>query len=502
MKYSRTLTIAMSIVVSITLVVPYANRSLAQQNQSQQLQLTSQQVRQLTARGREIRSVSRMIGEKNPGFESHLLFTKHWRTRLAASLNRFPEMRVNRNRLTQDLNGVEIANELTLPEQINLTGDTVILARNVRFQGRDVRIKGPHSLHIFAVDSIRTDEPGGSVTIDTSGSGRKEWLEAERSSRSAGFNGRAHQPFAFLNVKYDFRLLDNGSGENGADGASGQGGVGGSNGSDGSNGVNGSCFGYLGGSRGNNGTDGTDGGDGESGGNGANGADGQTITLDVGSPVGTTTYSLISKGGDGGYGGRGGDGGYGGIGGNGGNGGSGATCNSCKSLGNGGDGGDGGNGGNGGSAGRGGDGGNGGNGGNIVINYPGGFDWNRITIDNSGGAAGQAGQGGVAGQGGRAGTNGNGGSPGSLVSCAASPGIGGGAGDTGNPGATSGGGGNGGGGGAAGAVSWNHTDGGGGMLEPGGTGTGGCTEWYLVTYNWNFDTGHYEQVSSYYAGCW
>lgn len=502
MKSSNSLTSIFALLLLVCLIVPSVDRTIAQTNQNPQTQLTPQQIKHLRSKSNTMRKVDRLLSERNLPFQARQLFSKNWRTRLAAAFAELPEMQVSRSHTSSQLRGVEIADELTLPENISLTGDTIILARRIRFQGRNVRIAGPHGLHIFAVESVNTAGAGGSITVNTSGSGRREWLEIRESIQASHASETKPMNFGFVKVSYQFPLLQDNSGQNGADGANGQDGNLGANGNDGSNGQNGSCFANPNGSRGLNGTGGAYGSDGNGGGDGAAGGDGQPITLDIASLSDTTSYVLISKGGDGGYGGRGGNGGNGGSGGNGGNGGSGASCESCKHLGSGGGGGDGGAGGGGGNGGNGGSGGNGGNGGQITINYPGGYDWNRITTDNSGGAGGNAGEGGFAGLGGQAGFPGNGGVPGSLVSCAANAGTGGGFGNPGNPGVTAGAGGNGGSGGVAGAVSWNQYDGGGGTLEPGGYGSGGCTEWYLVTYNWNYETRQFEQVSSYYVGCW
>ena len=464
MKFRMLFTFVLLVGLVFSLWLP-VNRNLvtAQQNPTQQIpQLSSQQIKQLQVRTETIRLVREMLLEKNVPFEPYLLFTKNWRAKLANNFNQMPEAQMSRFHTSPNLEGVEIADELTLPEQVKLVGNTVILARKVKFDGQNVRIKGPYQLHIFVTESFGTKDDGGSITIDTSGLGRKEWLESQKKSQT--FSQNQKMPL-FLKANYFVspKQPQNQSGQPGADGANGQHGNNGLNGTDSSNGANGSCNGNLNGARGNDGVAGTSGSDGNDGYNGGNGGNGQPITLTITNPNDPTAYNLITKGGDGGRGGNGGNGGYGGIGGRGGNGGSGASC-SCQELGNGGDGGTGGTGGDSGDGGNAGDGGDGGNGGQITINYPSGYNVGQISYDNSGGQAGQAGQGGTGGQSSQPGSGGNGGAAGSVFSCAASNGTNGNSGAGGTPGDGGAGGSGGNGGNSGGTPTYNETggDGGGG----------------------------------------
>ena len=303
MKTSISFTSIVAALLVVCLFAPAVDRAIAQTNQNPQMQLSLQQINQLKTRSKSIRTVGRLLSERNVPIEARHLFSKNWRTRLSASVAQLPEMRISRSHTSSEIRGVEIADELTLPENIRLTGDTVIIARRIRFQGRDVRITGGHGLHVFAIESVSTTDAGGSITVDTSGRGRREWLESVQASR---LNQTEPLNFGFVKASYRFPLLQDNSGQNGTDGANGQDGNGGANGNDGSNGQNGSCFADLNGSRGLNGTAGAFGSDGNGGGDGAPGADGQPITLDIATLSDTTSYVLISKGGDGGYGGRGG----------------------------------------------------------------------------------------------------------------------------------------------------------------------------------------------------
>ncbi|HMS08602.1 MAG TPA: collagen-like protein, partial [Pyrinomonadaceae bacterium] len=372
MRYRKFFVSILSFCVAISLMLSTCsfNRAIAQQNPAHPQILPHQQT-QLQTQIRIATRVRRMLLEKGVPFEPGPLFSEGWQTRLASAFAQMPEMQTDRSLDTPYLNGVQIANDLSLPERLELTGDTVILARRVRFRGQSVSIRGPHNIHIFAIESFRTRDGGGSITINTSGRGRKQWLDLQRQGQQAQRSRNRSDRSLFVKALYIAKppLFDDQSGQPGADGADGLDGIAGLNGNNGETGANGSCSGERNGSIGTNGTDGTDGSHGSNGFNGGDGENGGDISHYILEANDTTQYSLITNGGDGGRGGNGGNGGYGGNGGRGGDGGKGASC-SCELLGNGGNGGTGGAAGEGGDGGYGGDGGNGGNGGRIIINYP------------------------------------------------------------------------------------------------------------------------------------
>lgn len=446
--------------------------------------LTSGQIRQIKERTRVIKQVSRMLSGYNLPFSPHLLFTKNWQSKLAPYFNEMQELQVDHFHNLSGLKGVFIANELSLPAEIKLEGDTVILARRLLFRGQNVNIKGPFSLHLFVIDSVKTQNSSngssGTITVDLSGRGRNEWLDTIK--QKTGRSRNAGAEFVNSDSKDPARFYEDHSGLPGADGEPGEDGVSGQNGVSGADWEDGRCSGNPDGRNGIDATGGMYGTNGSNGGNGRDGEKGGDFTFTINDVNDQTQYILKSNGGNGGNGGRGGSGGSGGNGGRGGNGGNGASC-SCERLGHGGDGGRGGNGGDGGWAGEGGNGGNGGNGGTITINYPFGYNTDNLTIENRGGRPGLGGKSGTAGFGGFAGPGGNGGKGGKVFSCESNNGNAGAAGNAGQHGnvASPGDSGN---YGEWGTVTWNMTGGGGGggTLEPGGTAPNGCIEWYWVYY--------------------
>jgi len=107
--------------------------------------------------------------------------------------------------LARPLEGVELADTLYLPEKVQVTGDVVIVAKHLVFEGRDVLIKGNHNISIFPAEEVtvmgdtlprrlykkdgkqrimvevpdtRPAHRTGNITIDTSGIGYKDWLES------------------------------------------------------------------------------------------------------------------------------------------------------------------------------------------------------------------------------------------------------------------------------------------------------------------------------------
>lgn len=407
-------------------------------------------------RAESFRSARELLRKENVPFEPNLLLSRNWRKMLAGTLARMPQMKMVRSE-PGVLNGAYIADLLYLPERITLTGDTVILANKVAFEGNNVIIRGAHDIHILPVEQIGTsgevvqsqdrkgrwtfvktnfvEHPnilrastlqGAHITIDVSGGGESSTFQSVSPTRKP--NSFAILPVSWREggtnsvISYLQQTTDV-SGTPGSNGTPGNNGHIGADGRDGQNGIDGIC--------GSNGQDApifglsspSPGEDGEKGGNGGvagTGNSGGTITCDI--PYGdTSTYTLIARGGRGGAGGRGGNGGYGGNGGNGGNGGSASRqCDCSTQPKNGGKGSNGQKAGKGGDGGTGHTGGTGGHGGSITVNYY-TSSAGSFTADASGGDGGPGGQGGTGADPGSPGTAGAGGSAGELMNSCPEP---------------------------------------------------------------------------------
>lgn len=401
-------------------------------------------------RQREIfKPAKQLLERKGVAFEPEVLLDPKWREKLAPIFAQMPEMQVER-RVEKQLEGVQLADILYLPEKVELTQDTVIIARRVVHEGKDAVIKGNHDIFIYPVEdwgllgttlevamrkegagvmsgqfmpvSFRGSSAkkpfvphiiqGGSITIDTSGEGYKEWLERQRRAKETA-------QVSFTKTSF-IGQSQNTSGQPGSQGGTGAIGATGSNGAPDPSykGDDGDCSGAgVDGRTGFPGQNGGTGGQGETGGTGGRGANAGDIVTSIRTINGT--YTFIANGGQGGKGGTGGQGGYGGEGADGGAGGNGASC-SCP-PGNGGNGGTGGRGGKGGTGGTGGQGGDGGDGGNIRLTVPSNFYGTIISYYSRGGA-GLPGDGGLYGSPGVSGSGGAKGIGGTNLSCSSSHG--------------------------------------------------------------------------------
>lgn len=362
----------------------------------------------------------RLLVQKGVPFEPEELLKPGWQHRLMPKFAEMPEMNLTR-RLGKRLKGVQLADVLYLPEKVEITGDTIILARQVIFEGTHALIKGNYNVYFFPVEmegvlgttfeaamkesgvsfsTVRYDttssakrfvprllQEGWSITIDTSGQGRKEWLEKQQRTGQVNFLKTSTQG-----------TIDH-SGAN----ASGTGnpGIIGTTGINGTpdpapKGDDGACGQGSYGRTGFPGAAGGTGGKGNDGGVGIRGGNAFAIIFTINSATGT--YEFNANGGDGGQGGIGGQGGTGGQGGQGGRGGDGADCpcGAGEGAGNGGPGGYSGRGGKGGKGGTGGPGGLGGEGKNITVTTPANFI-GTIFYSNDGGVGGPGGEQGPAG---------------------------------------------------------------------------------------------------------
>lgn len=318
--------------------------------------LASQQHEQTPQnRRKDFEKARNLLIEKRVPFDPDILLTPDWRRTLKATFDQMPELQQVR-RGKNRLKGVEMAHTLYLPEKVRLEGDTVIIARNLIFDGRDAVIRGPFNVYVYPTDQagvlgtsfdvalarerrkigvrfmnaswtnnaanrslpVLPVMRGGSITINTNGLGREDWLR----SRQALVEGRGGL------IKAGFFQDDrNKNGAYGGDGNQGTEGDQGTTGSTGTFGSPGTC-GSTSSVNGGTGGDGGQGGDGATGQAGSDAGDGQdagTISFFIPEkPSGN--YAFTAKGGDGGIGGTGGRGGKGGTGGTGGKGGDAANC--------------------------------------------------------------------------------------------------------------------------------------------------------------------------------
>lgn len=460
-----------------------------------------------------VRRMSNLLRKEKVPFEPSILFARNWKSRVRPYLQSMPEMWKTET-LPQRFGGAKIANIVYLPDKIQLTGDTVILANYIVFASKQVAIVGYDDLLVFPMESVlsqNNDERLGregstvssikvsygsekellkakkegrlvtpeSVKITLDGWGSDQFLERERQRKSGAV---AHHA-AFQNIEKPA----------GATGPTGERGEPGQTPVQASSGANGNCTTNPHGVVGTTGDTASSAGTGEKGGRGLSGDDGGTLFWTIDPAV--SWHSFSAKGGRGGQGGRGGPGGFPAMGGQGGDGGQPAVCPCSQFSGNGGPGGSGGRGGAGGWGGTGGPGGDGGRGGTINLTIPCNYTGN-YAVDVNRGGKGPGGEPGMytnGGQGGPGGVGKPGGSNPSCPSLGGLPGAPGGGGAPGEPGEQLTHGEDGNPGPSDGSVNTTYTGncgestgGGGGAgtpdLEPGSP-TQYCTPWYWVWYH-------------------
>ena len=263
--------------------------------------------------------------------------------RLAPVFAKMPEFRET-HVVGKQMKGVQLADTLFLPENVELTGDTVIIANNMIFSGKNAVIKGPHDLHFFALGpllsltmnardargqsstfvevafskprlvkavfsraSIEETKRAGQlvepdrITLNVDGRGRDEWLESQKAAK-ARFANHARR-----STTQQQENIDKVPGETGDKGANGTFSTEPETNGEGPPGL---CPSIPDGSTGDTGHTAPAAGTGGTGLRGIDGEDGGTLNITVTNASDTHFYNLSAKGGRGGQGGPGGDGGF------------------------------------------------------------------------------------------------------------------------------------------------------------------------------------------------
>lgn len=382
--------------------------------------------------------VRKLLKDAHVPLEASDLFSPFWYRRVSVYSNVVPDLtKVKQG--SNRLKGVVVADTLVLPEKIELAGDTLLIARQVVFAGRNIEIKGNHDLHFFqnapvlSVDngvqargygagvrfekvgfkSARTVEDAiargllvepQTMSVSVDGYGREQWLEDQKKKKKEKDNlglRAAHYRTAQQSQNGEDKTGTGAEGERGSPAV--QPGPPPTQ-------ATGDCNTNPDGHTGDTGYTTLQAGTGHTGGTGDNGGNGGTLNWTV--PQGSGYMTFSARGGGGQKGGRGGEGGLAAPGGQGGQGGPGKECDCPLRSGNGGRGGQGGQGGQGGNGGQGGTGGKGGDGGTINLTKP--CDYTNYGTNVTVGIAGPGGDpghystgaaGGPGGPGGTAATN-------------------------------------------------------------------------------------------------
>jgi hypothetical protein len=397
----------------------------------------------------------KLLLDEGVPFEPNILLESNWQELLSKASPNFVSTRSSMRVANGKMRGAVIADSLYLTDKTEFTSDTIILARRLVFEGKDVLIKGNHDIALFLLEENLLTEPitgkstqgeyknaadspnfeqeffsknrvlkhteevlkpvNGKIVVDAS-YGKIKGKFIGRPCSTGGGNcrfkpagtitvdasGRGNKEWRRDQVKIangELALIDV-TGTTGADGSYPENPVG-ERGEDGRNGTSGgqdgTCILGTNDPNGKAGEDGTEGVEGERGdGAGDDAAEGGTGGDLVASITGSESdFNFIARGGTGGSGRDGAVGGTGGNGGIGKKGGNGVTCGCI--IGNGGKSGNNKKGGDAGSGGKGGNAARGGTGGTINITYAAGFNPALITTRNDGGDPGTPGRKGPAG---------------------------------------------------------------------------------------------------------
>ena len=189
-----------------------------------------------------------MLQAKGLPFDPEIMLHSNWKEELIPVLGQIPDMQVSRA-VGDRIEDVQMADALYLPEKVKFTGDTIIIARKVVFEGHDAILKGSHNIYYFPIEAegalgttLKTAmkrqmgtqfikakfgdpvilerfkpqllEKDWSLTIDSSGYGYKDWLEDQKkkadlqesyraSIGETWLNGRSGGPNAIESIPYD-----------------------------------------------------------------------------------------------------------------------------------------------------------------------------------------------------------------------------------------------------------------------------------------------------------
>jgi|GEM_PF-6151812 len=91
------------------------------------------------------------LESKRVPFDPEVLLEPTWREDIIRGVDAIPEMSQKRV-LGEKVSGVQMAETLYLPETVKLTGDTLLLAKTIIFEGNNVLIKGNHNIYFMPLE--------------------------------------------------------------------------------------------------------------------------------------------------------------------------------------------------------------------------------------------------------------------------------------------------------------------------------------------------------------
>jgi hypothetical protein len=95
----------------------------------------------------------KLLLEKNLPFDPEVLAQRDWQSKLSPFLSLIPDLNMTL-RTGKKIKGVQIADTLILPEDVELMGDTLLLANTIVYEGSKTRIHGlGTNIYVFPIAS-------------------------------------------------------------------------------------------------------------------------------------------------------------------------------------------------------------------------------------------------------------------------------------------------------------------------------------------------------------
>src|SRR5690348_9415214 len=118
-----------------------------------QAAIQSKEDEQFEARRQNFKSGRELLLDKGVTFEPEELLREHRSKALQDALDAMPEMHQSRYE-TAPVRGAYLADTLYLPEKVQLSGHTIIVANYVVFEGKNPVIRGHYDLHFFPAKPV------------------------------------------------------------------------------------------------------------------------------------------------------------------------------------------------------------------------------------------------------------------------------------------------------------------------------------------------------------
>jgi len=136
MKIRSFVNLTLFLLLCLSLTFPFSsNHAVATQQQPSPDQSTETKRERDARILRDFKPGHEMLQRKGVPFDPDTLLDPFWKEKLARHFDQMPELRTVRQP-GKRLKGVQMAGILYLPEQVELDGDLLILARQVIFEGR------------------------------------------------------------------------------------------------------------------------------------------------------------------------------------------------------------------------------------------------------------------------------------------------------------------------------------------------------------------------------